>query len=126
MLNIQNLCKNSYLVNLSVSALKTFLYFGKRNFSKTELCSIIFILYFSRELPNLKNQKNPHLKSLLYFWKWNIPAPSLKKIIFRRNIQSLKIKQTKSARKTFPVFLFHNIKHLYCRVMKVVFLLHND
>ena len=37
--------------------------------------------YFRRELPGLKNEKNPILKCFLYFGTWNFLAPGLKTYI---------------------------------------------
>ena len=82
------------------------------------------------ELSNSKiKKKNPFRKNFLYFGKWNFLCQSLKNFLKPETCKACwelvkPEKQTKkSALKKFLVFLLHNIKNLYSRMMKVFFLL---
>ena len=43
-------------------------------------------LYFRRELPGSKNEKDPHSKCFLYFGKWNFLASILKNFVIFQEI----------------------------------------
>ena len=78
---------------LIFSRKKRFLYFGKRNFSKNN------ILYFRKELSELKKFKKPTLKKFLMFREMQLSSPKLKKLLIFQEGTSV---QKKNVTYTFP------------------------